>query len=63
MLLLDAQIGTGAAAMMAIRVLKDHGVREERIVFIALLVARQGGVRVLRRVFPGVRPSFTLTFL
>lgn len=51
---LDAQIGTAAAAFMAIRILLDHGVREERIVFVTFLVARGGGVSVLRRVFPQV---------
>jgi uridine kinase len=49
------QIGTAAAAMMAIRILLDHGVCEGRIVFITFVVARYGGVSVLRRAFPGVR--------
>ena len=49
------EIGTAAAAMMAIRILLDHGVREDRIVFIAFIVARDGGVSVLRRAFPGVK--------
>lgn len=53
--LLDAQIGTGAAAFMALRVLLDHGVRPEHIVFVTFLVARHGGVRALRRAFPEVR--------
>ncbi|KAI0078825.1 armadillo/beta-catenin/plakoglobin [Panus rudis PR-1116 ss-1] len=53
--LLDAQIGTGAAAFMAIRVLLDHGVREEHIIFVTFLVARNGGVHSLRRVFPRVK--------
>ena len=44
--LLDAQIGTGAAAFMAIRVLRDHGVPEENIVFVTFVVAAAGGVRV-----------------
>ncbi|GLB40392.1 putative uridine kinase family protein [Lyophyllum shimeji] len=52
--LLDAQIGTAAAAFMSIRILLDHGVREDRIVFITFLVARGGGISVLRRVFPQV---------
>ncbi|KAG6817682.1 hypothetical protein H0H87_005441 [Tephrocybe sp. NHM501043] len=39
---------------MAVRVLLDHGVREDRIVFITFLVARGGGVSVLRRAFPRV---------
>lgn len=53
--LLDAQIGTGAAAFMAIRVLLDHGVPQENIIFVTFIVAAAGGVRVLRRAFPGVR--------
>ncbi|OBZ72542.1 Uridine-cytidine kinase-like 1 [Grifola frondosa] len=48
-LLLDAQIGTGAAAFMAIRVLLDHGVAQDHIIFIAFLVSANGGVRVLQR--------------
>jgi len=53
--LLDAQIGTAAAAFMAIRILLDHGVCEDRIIFVTFLVARAGGVSVLRRAFPGVK--------
>ena len=37
---------------MAIRVLLDHGVHEERIVFLALLVAKGRGVEILRRALP-----------
>ena len=43
-LLLDATIATGAAALMAIRVLLDHDVAEENIVLLALLAAPQGTV-------------------
>ncbi|KAF9003983.1 armadillo/beta-catenin/plakoglobin [Cyathus striatus] len=53
-LLMDAQIGTAAAAFMSIRVLLDHGVREDHIIFVTFLVARGGGVSVLRRAFPKV---------
>ncbi len=53
--LLDAQIGTGAAAFMAIRVLLDHGVPQENIIFVTIIVAACGGVRVLQRAFPKVR--------
>ncbi|KAG6851100.1 hypothetical protein H0H93_000980 [Arthromyces matolae] len=52
--LLDAQIGTAAAAFMAVRILLDHGVREDRIIFVAFLIARGGGISVLRRAFPGM---------
>lgn len=52
--LLDSQIGTAAAAMMAIRALLDHGVPEGNIIFLTFVVARKGGVRVLRHAFPYV---------
>lgn len=54
-LLLDSQIGTGAAAMMAVRVLLDHGVKQERILFCCILVSRVGGIWALRDAFPKVR--------
>ncbi|KAJ3822471.1 armadillo/beta-catenin/plakoglobin [Lentinula raphanica] len=54
-ILLDAQIGTGAAAFMSIRILLDHGVKEERIIFVTFLVARTGGITTLRRAFPHVK--------
>lgn len=40
---------------MAIRILLDHGVKEDRIIFVTFLVARQGGISVLKRAFPGVK--------
>ncbi|VDC04789.1 unnamed protein product [Peniophora sp. CBMAI 1063] len=52
--LLDAQIGTGAAAFMAIRVLLDHGIKQNHIIFVTFLVARRGGIAHLRRAFPEV---------
>ncbi|KAG9009091.1 Uridine kinase [Tulasnella sp. JGI-2019a] len=53
--LLDAQISTGAAAFMAIRVLLDHGIKEEHIIFATFLVAKTGGIRTIRHAFPAVR--------
>lgn len=53
--LLDAQIGTGAAAFMAIRVLLDHSVPENQIIFVTLLASSQGGIHALNRAFPRVR--------
>lgn len=50
-LLLDSQIGTGAAALMAVRILLDHGVKEENIVFCCILVSKVGGVWALKRAF------------
>ncbi|KAF7374866.1 Armadillo/beta-catenin/plakoglobin [Mycena sanguinolenta] len=52
--LLDAQIGTGASAFMAIRILLDHGVKPQHIIFVTFLVARGGGISVLRRAFPDI---------
>ncbi|KAK7033152.1 Armadillo/beta-catenin/plakoglobin [Favolaschia claudopus] len=53
--LLDAQIGTGASAFMAIRILLDHGVKPQHIIFVTFLVARGGGISVLRRAFPDIK--------
>ncbi|KAL7422385.1 Uridine kinase [Cryptotrichosporon argae] len=53
-LLLDSQMGTGAAALMAIRVLLDHGVQEQNIIFLTYLVAARA-VHTVRRAFPAVR--------
>ncbi|KAJ8588445.1 P-loop containing nucleoside triphosphate hydrolase protein [Rhizopogon salebrosus TDB-379] len=53
--LLDAQIGTAAAAFMAIRTLLDHGVQQDHIIFVTFLVARNGGVTILQRAFPKVK--------
>ncbi|THH01487.1 hypothetical protein EW026_g1257 [Hermanssonia centrifuga] len=53
--LLDAQIGTAASAFMAIRILLDHGVRQDHIIFVTFLVAREGGIVVLRKAFPDVK--------
>ncbi|KAJ1972257.1 Uridine kinase, partial [Dimargaris xerosporica] len=41
-LLMDALVGTGAAALMAVRVLLDHDVPEDHIIFLTLLAAPQG---------------------
>lgn len=53
-LVLDPQMSSGGAALMAVKVLVDHGVQEDRIVFVTYLAGRIGVNRVLR-VFPGVR--------
>lgn len=41
-MLMDATVATGAAAMMAIRVLLDHDVPEENILLASLLMAESG---------------------
>ena len=45
--LMDATVATGAAAMMAIRVLLDHDVPEDRIFLCSLLMAQSGIYRQL----------------
>ena len=41
-MLMDATVATGAAAMMAIRVLLDHDVPEENIMLLSLIMAESG---------------------
>jgi len=53
-LLLDPQMSSGGAALMAVRVLVDHGVPEEKIVFITYFAGRMG-VNRLGLVFPSVK--------
>ena len=45
---MDATVATGAAAMMAIRVLLDHDVPEENINLVSLLMAESGMRSLLR---------------
>ncbi|WVF67596.1 uridine kinase [Kwoniella sp. CBS 6097] len=53
-LLLDSQMGTGAAAMMAIRVLLDHGIKESHIIFLTYLITR-AAIHSVHRAFPQVQ--------
>ena len=53
-LLLDPQMSSGGAALMAVRVLIDHGVSEDRIVFVTYFAGKTGANRLLK-VFPGVK--------
>ncbi len=50
---MDATVATGAAAMMAIRVLLDHEVPEENISLVSLLMA-ESGVHTIAYAFPRV---------
>ncbi|CAG0895248.1 unnamed protein product [Cyprideis torosa] len=52
--LMDATVATGAAAMMALRVLLDHDVPEENIMLLSLLMA-EIGVHSIAYSFPKVR--------
>ncbi|KAF2497103.1 uridine-cytidine kinase-like protein-like 1 [Lophium mytilinum] len=53
-LLLDPQMSSGASALMAVRVLVDHGVPEERIVFVTYMAGKIGVNRLLS-VFPEIK--------
>ena len=53
-LLLDPQMSSGGAALMAVRVLMDHGVAEGKVVFVTLFAGRMGLNRLMK-VYPGVR--------
>ena len=52
-LVLDAQMSSGGSALMAVQVLIDFGVSQERIVF-ATYSAGKMGLRRLTSVFPGI---------
>ncbi|XP_022258382.1 uridine-cytidine kinase-like 1 [Limulus polyphemus] len=52
-ILMDATVASGAAAMMAIRVLLDHDVPEDNILFCSLLAA-ESGVHTIAYAFPKV---------
>lgn len=53
-LLLDAQMSSGGAALMTVRVLVDHGVKADRIVLVTYSAGKMGVNRLLK-VFPNVR--------
>lgn len=53
-MLLDPQMSSGGAALMAVKVLIDHGVAEKRIVFVTCLAGRLGVKRLLS-VFPDMK--------
>lgn len=53
-LLLDTQMSSGGAALMAVKVLVDHGVPGENIVFVTYFAGRMGVNRLLK-VFPDVK--------
>ena len=52
-LLLDPQMSSGGAALMAVKVLVDHGVSEDKVVFVTYLAGRMGVNRLLS-VFPSI---------
>lgn len=52
-MLLDPQMSSGGAALMAVRVLVDHGVSEDKIVFVTC-AAGERGLKRLATVFPKI---------
>lgn len=52
-MLMDPQMASGGAALMAVRVLMDHGVDEQRIVFVTCAAGKLG-LKRLTTVYPGV---------
>ncbi|EDN92517.1 hypothetical protein SS1G_08380 [Sclerotinia sclerotiorum 1980 UF-70] len=53
-LLLDPQLSSGGAALMSVQILVDHGVPQEKIVFVTYTSGKMGLNR-LTKVFPKVR--------
>lgn len=53
-MLLDPQMSTGNAALMAVKVLVDHGIAEEKIVFVTYMAGKVGINRV-HSAFPEVK--------
>lgn len=53
-ILMDATVATGAAAMMAIRILLDHDIAEDNILLVSLLMA-ESGVHSIAYAFPKVK--------
>ncbi|KAJ3183718.1 hypothetical protein HDU85_002147 [Gaertneriomyces sp. JEL0708] len=53
-LISDAQIATGAAALMAIRVILDHDVPQSHIIFLSLIAAPLG-LHAIANAFPDIR--------
>lgn len=53
-LLFDAQIATGMAAIMAVRILLDHGVPEDKVIFITC-IASPVGLKTLSNLYPRLK--------
>lgn len=52
--LILGKIGTGAAGLMAIRILVEHGVSENHILFLTFLAVQNKGLSVLQNAFPNI---------
>jgi uridine kinase len=53
-MVLDPQMSSGGAALMAVRVLLDHGVKEDRIVFVTYMAGKMGLNRLMS-VYPEIK--------
>jgi uridine kinase len=53
-LLMDPQMASGGAALMAVRVLLDHGVKESHIIFVTYMAGRDGLNRLMS-VYPAIK--------
>jgi uridine kinase len=53
-MLLDPQMSSGGAALMAVRILIDHGVEERKIVFVTC-AAGKIGLKRLSAVYPNIK--------
>lgn len=53
-LLLDPQMSSGGAALMAVRILIDHGIEQEHIVFVTFAAGKRGLQR-LTTVYPHIK--------
>ena len=53
-LLLDPQMASGGAALMAVKVLVDHGVAERKIVFVTYSAGKVA-IKRLMKVFPDIK--------
>jgi uridine kinase len=53
-MLLDPQMSSGGAALMAVKVLVDHGIAEKKIVFVTCLAGKRG-LKRLMSVFPKIK--------
>lgn len=53
-MLLDPQMSSGGAALMAVRVLLDHGVKEDRIMFVTYMAGKMGLNRLMS-VYPDIK--------
>ena len=52
--MLTSSFCPGGAALMSVKVLVDHGVKENKIVFVTFFAGKMG-VKRLTKVFPGIK--------